>query len=201
TKQLLSAVEVQFTRLSTGKIHHTATTGNDGAFLTVLPSQEDYALRVHKQGYIFHSEHFALAKGVPNKAFELDIYLNPIEETITKDSPKKAVILKNVFFDTASAKLLAPSQGELNQLANLLKENPALRIQINGHTDNVGQAQANQQLSRARAKAVYDYLMQQGIAASRLQYEGFGADQPLASNTTPDGRQKNRRTEFVVLSR
>ncbi|MCB0683816.1 MAG: OmpA family protein, partial [Saprospiraceae bacterium] len=70
---------------------------------------------------------------------------------------------------------------------------------INGHTDDVGTEADNQQLSEARAKAVYDYLIREGIAASRLSYKGFGESQPLAPNDTPQGRQQNRRTEFEIL--
>jgi outer membrane protein OmpA-like peptidoglycan-associated protein len=74
-----------------------------------------------------------------------------------------------------------------------------LRIEIHGHTDNIGDEASNQQLSEARAKAVYDYLIQKGIIASRLAYKGFGKTQPIASNDTPEGRQTNRRTAFVVM--
>jgi len=76
--------------------------------------------------------------------------------------------------------------------------NASLRIQINGHTDNVGTDASNQQLSEARAKAVYDYLCTKGLAANRLKYKGYGEAQPLNSNDTTEGRTSNRRTEFIV---
>ena len=110
----------------------------------------------------------------------------------------KPVALRNVFFETGSAALRPESAAELDRLAALLTDAPALKIQINGHTDNVGDDASNQKLSEARAKAVYDYLIAKGIAAERLKYKGFGESQPLEANDTPEGRGRNRRTEFVV---
>ena len=110
----------------------------------------------------------------------------------------KPVVLHNVFFETGSATLRPASAAELDRLAALLLETPSLRIQINGHTDNVGNEAANQALSEARAKAVMDYLQSKQIAAARLRAKGFGESQPLQTNDTPEGREQNRRTEFVL---
>ena len=87
---------------------------------------------------------------------------------------------------------------ELEKLLMLLKKNPSLKIEISGHTDNVGSAEHNHELSRNRAKAVYDYLVQQQIAPARLSYEGYGFDKPIDDNSTEPGRANNRRTEFRV---
>ncbi|NNE30512.1 MAG: OmpA family protein [Saprospiraceae bacterium] len=110
------------------------------------------------------------------------------------------VILKNVFFDTASSELRPESFSELEKLKNFLNENPGLVIRIQGHTDNVGEDLYNKDLSLARAKAVYQFLIDKGISLQRLSFEGFGEIQPIDSNDTEQGRQNNRRTEFVVLS-
>jgi outer membrane protein OmpA-like peptidoglycan-associated protein len=80
----------------------------------------------------------------------------------------------------------------------LLRETPALRIQVSGHTDDVGDDASNQTLSENRAKAVHDYLVQNGITADRLRFKGFGETKPIETNDTPEGRARNRRTEFVV---
>lgn len=108
------------------------------------------------------------------------------------------MVLRNVFFETGSAELRPQSAAELDRLAELLTEVPSLKIQINGHTDNVGDDASNQTLSEARAKAVYDYLVAKNISAERLKFKGFGESQPVESNDTPEGRGRNRRTEFVV---
>jgi len=205
TNAILSEAQVEFIDLATGKMHSSSLTDWDGEFLTVLPVGKNYALNVRKQGFVFHSENFALQESKNlDEAFVLEIALQPIPETIAEVEfeevqPKsKPVVLKNIFFETASAKLRPESRTELERLQNLLTENPQLRIQINGHTDNVGAEEDNQQLSEARAKAVYDFLIENGIAERRLRYKGFGESQPIASNDSPDGRQQNRRTEFVV---
>jgi outer membrane protein OmpA-like peptidoglycan-associated protein len=82
----------------------------------------------------------------------------------------------------------------------LLKENPTLKIQINGHTDNVGKPADNLKLSNDRAQSVVKYLVTKGIDIKRLSFKGFGAVQPIASNTTEEGKAQNRRTELKVIS-
>lgn len=109
-------------------------------------------------------------------------------------------MLRNVFFETGSAALRPESTTELLQLKDLLDKNPTLKIRIQGHTDNVGSDAANLQLSESRARAVQDFLIQKGVSSGRLSSKGFGEAQPIASNDTPDGRQQNRRTEFVVVN-
>ncbi len=198
TKKLLEQVEVTFTILKTGAMHSSASTDAEGEFLTILPSNKDYALSVDKTGYVFHSEHFALEDGLPDAPFVLEIELVPIQETPSVAVKEKPIVLKNIFFDTGSANLLPASRMELERLGNLLKTQAKMRIQINGHTDNVGEDDSNMRLSEARAKAVYDDLIQQGISSARLRYKGFGETQTIASNETEAGRRENRRTEFVL---
>lgn len=91
------------------------------------------------------------------------------------------------------------SEIELNKVLAFLQKNPSLKIEISGHTDNIGTAQYNLQLSENRAKSVYDYLVQHGIEAKRLSYKGFGYQKPLDSNDTEKGRANNRRTEMKVM--
>ena len=77
---------------------------------------------------------------------------------------------------------------------------PSMRIEISGHTDNQGSKATNQRLSEARAKSVVDFLISEGVDASRLEYKGYAFDQPVADNSTKEGRAMNRRVEFKVLS-
>ena len=76
-----------------------------------------------------------------------------------------------------------------------------MRIELGGHTDNVGSEASNQKLSEQRAKAVYDYLVQHGVPAERLTYKGYGQSQPVADNSTPEGRRQNRRTVFTIIAK
>lgn len=176
-----------------------------GEFLLCLPSGKNYAFTVNRAKYAFYSNNFDLINSnTLDKPYSLDIPLIPLEEKPNATNPpektKRIVILKNIFFETASAKLLAASTTELDRLKTMLQDNPTLIIQINGHTDNEGSSSYNLTLSNNRALAVYEYLIKQGIAANRLKYKGFGETAPIATNETPEGRQENRRTEFEILS-
>jgi len=111
------------------------------------------------------------------------------------------IVLTNIFFDFNKATLRTESIAELDRLYKLLVDISTLKIEILGHTDNVGSATYNQQLSENRAKSVVNYLTEKGIAVERLQYKGYGFTQPVATNDTPEGRQINRRTEFKVLEK
>jgi outer membrane protein OmpA-like peptidoglycan-associated protein len=110
-------------------------------------------------------------------------------------------VLNNVFFDTDRSTLKKESEVELEKLCELMKSNPKIRVEIAGHTDNQGSKEHNLTLSRNRAKAVYDYLVAHGIKADRMRYKGYGFDQPVASNDTPEGRALNRRTEFKIVGK
>jgi outer membrane protein OmpA-like peptidoglycan-associated protein len=109
-------------------------------------------------------------------------------------------VLKNIFFDLNQYALKSSSQVELDNIVQLMKENPTLKIQINGHTDNIGKSKDNLVLSENRAKEVVKYLTEKGIQSQRLTYKGYGATQPVADNSTEQGRAKNRRTELKVIS-
>ena len=204
---LVALAEVM--NLTTARKHTSDSTETDGVFLVCLPAGQDFALNVTKAGYLFYSENFNLTtSNTFDKPYLLDIYLtpigqvNPISEGGTVSAPpttNKPVILRNVFFDTGSAILRPESNTELNILKNLLTDNPTLRIQINGHTDNIGAEADNLALSEARAKAVFAYLVQQGIGNERMQARGFGETVPIRNNDTPEDRQQNRRTEFEVI--
>lgn len=175
-------------------------TDQEGAFLFCIPAGVNYALHVESEGYLFHSEHFQPEYGADVSApFLLDILLSPVLPA--QNQPSVPVALRNVFFTSGSAALLPESQAELERLKEFLNAHPQVHIEVRGHTDNVGSDADNLKLSGLRAKAVCDYLSDQGISAERLAFKGFGETQPIASNDTPEGRRQNRRTEFVVIPR
>lgn len=163
-----------------------------GEFLVTLPAGKNYALNASKDGYLFYSENFALKENASNEAVKRDVPLQPIQIG-------KKIILKNIFFETAKFDLKENSKVELDKLVSFLKENPGLKIQIGGHTDNVGNAESNQELSMNRAKAVSNYLVEAEIAATRIKSIGYGASKPIETNDTEAGRAKNRRTEFEII--
>lgn len=187
--------------IDSGRPVAIVSTCDDGSYLVCLPAGKNYALSISKPDYLFFSEHFALVDSVRlDEPYQLDAALQPLIDDPATDIPaSKPVVLKNVFFATASADLLPSSTAELNRLVSLLDQHPMLSIQINGHTDNVGSEEDNLKLSEARALAVYNYLVKAGgIDPDRLRYAGFGESRPIAENDTPEGRQQNRRTEFEI---
>ena len=198
TKAPLEAL-AQIIDLETGLVAAERSTDPSGQFLVVLPAGKNYALNVSKPRYLFFSDHFELrGQGSADKPFLLEIELQPIPEN-GAPAEEKAIILKNVFFESGSAQLQPESITELERLRHLLEDNPGLRIQLNGHTDNVGTESDNQLLSEQRAKAVYSYLIEKGIDKTRLRYKGFGESRPVDTNETEAGRQNNRRTEFILF--
>ena len=111
----------------------------------------------------------------------------------------KTVRLKNIFFEFDKAELLPRSFVELRKLLKIMRENPMLNIEIQGHTDSKGDDTYNLSLSEKRAAAVVDFLNRNGIEKERTAYKGFGSQQPIADNANADGRQQNRRVEFLIL--
>lgn len=142
---------------------------------------------------------------IEDRKAELDATVDPLwsklatgrDSTITEEV--LTLRLKYVFFETGSNKLDVLSNHELDYIAALLKKHPHIRLEIAGHTDNVGDAAANRTLSNARAASVRDRLVSQGVAASRFAVNGYGDSKPLDTNDTEEGRSKNRRTELRVI--
>ncbi|MFN3402880.1 MAG: OmpA family protein [Cytophagaceae bacterium] len=163
-----------------------------GEYMVSLPSGKNYGVTVEKKGKLFYSENIYLTDKDGYKEINSEITLEPV-----KTGAK--IILKNIFFDTGKDELRPESLSELQRLVNLLKENPSIKIEISGHTDNIGNSELNQKLSERRAKNVVDFLIKSGIPAARLNAIGYGSSKPVADNNTEEGRQRNRRTEFKIL--
>ena len=173
----------------------------NGNMITSLPTNIDYAFFVEREGYMFYSGKFSL-EGIQDVSdpFILEIQLSPIPkvEDEVKKVEAKPIILNNIFFESGSATLKAESDIEITKLAQNLKTNPTLNIEIHGHTDNVGTDGDNLVLSEERAKAVMMALVDKGILSTRISSKGFGESMPIDTNDTEEGRKNNRRTEFVV---
>jgi len=189
---LPSAVEL--IDLATKQIVSKVQTDERGNYLITLPAGKDYAFNVARKGYLFYSDNFSLKDKAPDSTYKKNIPLQPIEVAA-------AVVLKNIFFDFGQFEITAQSGAELDRLVQLLQENPTLKLQIEGHTDNIGNIADNLKLSQNRAQSVVTYLVGKGIVASRLTAKGFGASKPIASNETEEGRAKNRRTEAKVTGK
>ena len=201
--------------LQTGQeVIYSYSDSKNGSFLVTLPINKDYGLFVNKEGYFPYSINFNLT--VPENSTEPYHQDVPLIPKTSKD----AIRLENVFFDLDSYNLRPESYVELDKLADYLKANPTMKIELQGHTDSQGDNAHNLELSKNRAKAVMDYLITKGIAKERLTSNGFGETQPdsiIVGSTTQvlteeyinslktdkekrDAHQKNRRTVYVVKS-
>ncbi len=156
-----------------------------------IKKDEEFILTAKKKGYVYSSVYIN-----PNeKLFEIPKIVNldvkPIGNGLVYE-------LKDVNFASGSATLDMASKVYLDYLIEFLKENPTVYIDLQGHTDNIGNDESNRNLSNKRAKTVMNYLTETGITAERLSHQGFGESKPIATNNTPEGRALNRRTEFMI---
>lgn len=165
-----------------------------GAYLMVLTQGAEYALYVSRPGYLFQNLYFNYVESEHLAPIVMDISLERAKEGA-------AVVLNNIFFDYNKFDLKEKSYSQLDEVVRFMQENPALRVEISGHTDNQGSADYNRQLSLKRAQAVASYLATKGVQPQRVLQKGYGADKPITDNDTEEGRQQNRRIEFRVLGK
>ncbi|GAB3328879.1 OmpA family protein [Marivirga atlantica] len=164
-----------------------------GEFELIVPEGGNYGVSTSKKGYLFNSINFDLPQFSEYQEIDVSILLDKAEVG-TK------MVLKNIFFDSGSSDLRTESLGELEVIKDLLMNSPDLRVQINGHTDDIGNSVYNKLLSKKRAQSVVNYLIANGINTDRLEAKGFGEEQPLVSNDDEiGGREINRRTEIEIL--
>jgi outer membrane protein OmpA-like peptidoglycan-associated protein/tetratricopeptide (TPR) repeat protein len=184
----------ELTDLDTGReIYRSFSDSTSGTFLVSIPANHNYMLNVSRRGYLFYSDNFAL-KGVYNaeKPYLKDIPLQPIQVG-------NSIVLKNVFYETDSYALKKESVTELNKVVRFLQTNPAIRIEISGHTDNTGTEEYNRILSENRAKTVAAYLLNASIEPGRIVHKGYGMSSPASQNETEAGKAQNRRTELKII--
>ncbi len=173
-----------------------------------IQKKNDMLLQVKKEGNAFTSQLLS-QKDPETKKMMTSIDLNAAKtesiEINMETKPievGKAYTLNNLYFDQNRADLKSESTVVLDEFATYLKENPTVKININGHTDNVGSEVDNKNLSTDRAFTVFEYLRAHGVNKEQISaYAGFGATQPIAPNDTEEGRAKNRRTEFLIVSK
>jgi outer membrane protein OmpA-like peptidoglycan-associated protein len=185
---------VELVDIKTGRLVSQVETDTDGNYLTILPKGRKYAFNVNKKGSLFYSSQFNTEDSSNGQSKIVDVPLQTINVGAN-------IILKNIFFNSAKFDLLPESILELDRLVLLMNENPTIKIQINGYTDNIGKDVDNKTLSEARAKSVISYLNTKGIQVARLLSKGYGATNPISSNDTEEGRALNRRTEVVIIAK
>jgi OOP family OmpA-OmpF porin len=163
-----------------------------GAYQITLPYGKNYGFNADNENFVPISDNLDLKKAGEYQEITKDLYMVPFEKG-------QVVRINNLFFEFAKADLKSESFPDLNRLVDLLTRKANLRIEIGGHTDNVGSDDANNKLSAARAVAVVKYLVSKGIATTRIKANGYGKTKPVATNDTDEGRAQNRRVEFTIL--
>jgi len=181
------------------KTHKTASVISDtvnASFAAVVneSQKQEYVVTVNKNGYAFNSGIVTAKDTFAGKALKMDFNMKPL-------SSGGDYVLNDIYYKTNSAQLESVSLAVVQAFANYMKANPTIKVKIAGYTDNVGDDQSNLVLSSNRASTVMQALVKEGINAQRLSSQGYGAANPVASNETEEGRQKNRRTEFVITQK
>lgn len=192
TKKPLKA-DVQLYDLNTDQLTQYVTSDPEqGDYTVVLNEGRQYAMYAVADKYLMKSLSFDYTDKRSFDPLTLDIYLEPVRAGRT-------IVLNNLFFDTNKYELKPKSRTELNRLVQFMQQYQEVQVEVSGHTDDVGADADNMVLSQNRAKAVYNYLSEHGVKATRLRFKGYGETRPLVANDSEAHRQQNRRIEFRLL--
>ncbi|MEY4929410.1 MAG: putative outer membrane protein, partial [Bacteroidota bacterium] len=194
TKNPVSA-EILFEDLVADKeVGEAISDPKTGSYRITLPNGKNYGIRAVAKGFISVNENLELLTITKYAEIEKDLFLVPIEVGETMQ-------LNNVFFEKGRPTLMPQSFPELDRLVQIMEENPSIKIELGGHTDNVGNKDALMKLSQDRVLSVKAYLEKKGIKKDRIDGKGYGSTQPIAPNTNEADRQRNRRVEFRITKK
>ena len=187
---MLPAAEIRLLDGKTGDPFAEGSVGADAHYHIPVPTRRDFVLLVEAPGHLFKSVRIESGgiQGRENRDFEL----SPLKEGAE-------VVLRNVFFDSGSADLASDSEPELLEVAAWLRSNPHVRLEVEGHTDDVGSAEDNLSLSAQRAGSVMAYLLAEGAGSAQLSAVGYGQSRPAVEAQTEEARRQNRRTSLRVV--
>jgi OmpA-OmpF porin, OOP family len=192
--------KIIYERLSDGKeIGIAQSNPETGEYEIRLPGGELYGVRAEAPGHISENQNLDLRDfKTDGQITYKDMSIAPIE--IAKIDKGVKITLNNIWFDFDKFTLKSESFPELNRLVELLDEQPSIKVEVSGHADAIGTEEYNQKLSKNRAEKVSQYLIQKGISKDRISTTSYGESRPVDSNETKEGRQKNRRVEFTILT-
>lgn len=187
-KNISPGDKIFFVSKKTGKIY-SKISDNEGKFKISLPNGSEYQIKIKS----FNQEMNYTAVNIIDANYDMEFDIN-----ISYELPK-TYTLKDVHFDTNRATIKKGSYKSLNDLAEFMLIKKTLKIELAGHTDNEGSADKNLDLSQRRAEAVRNYLIKKGVPGNRLTAVGYGETQPVASNSSEEGKSLNRRTEVRII--
>ncbi len=207
TREILPNTKVTILDVK-GDVMQDFVTGNDGKFLFRVYENERYTLMGENDGYLVKRQPYTtVGKSVPLESLK-ELVTNITLDTILvldKLEKNKIFVLNNIYFELDKSDIRPDAAAELDKLVELLNDNPEIKIEMSSHTDSIASNSYNIQLSQRRAESTVAYLVRKGIAPERMVAKGYGEERPIARNTNPDGsdnpegRQRNRRTEFKIL--
>lgn len=178
-----------------GKIIATFQSNSaSGKFVISLPSGKNYGFAIYADNYLFYSDNFEIPEFEEYHEVTRNVALQKIIVGSTVD-------LRNVFFAYNKSNIDSQSKVELDRIISLMKKHKKLKLEVDGHTDNIGSAGFNKKLSLQRAKAVVNYIVAKGISKDRFAYNGYGFSKPKATNATVEGRKLNRRCEIKIIDK
>jgi len=207
TREILADTKVSLLDQG-GDVMQEFVTGNDGKFLFRVYENENYVLLGDHDGYIIKRQSYTtLGKSVPLESLKELVTNITLDTLLILDrlEKNKIFVLKNIYFEYDKADIRTDAAKELDKLVELLNDNPEIKIEMGSHTDSVASEVYNIELSQRRAESTVNYLIRKGIDQKRLVAKGYGESKPIARNTNrdgtdnPEGRQRNRRTEFKIL--
>lgn len=192
TQQPISAT-IDFHRSgdTKAKLDSVQSFASTGLYRMSLPRGQVYTYMAFARGYTALNDVLDLTKVKSGEAVTRDIYLTPL-------SVGDKITLKNIYFEVSKSELLKASFAELNKLVAMMQENPGMAIRLEGHTDVVGDHDANQELSQDRVDACRAYLVSHGIGSERIEAIGYGDTRPIVKKGTDEERKVNRRVEFII---
>ena len=185
---------IELKNVETKKVEEIPLDSNTGNYVAVTPYNNNYVMTVKKEGFVYETKYIAKVDSSHPVVRKVDVEIKPIELN-------QSYRINDIYFGFNKFDLSDESMFVLDQLIEFLSENPGIFIQIQGHTDNIGNDADNMRLSDHRARSVYNYFVLRGISSSRLTYKGFGKTMPVTGNDTEEGRARNRRTVFVITKK
>jgi len=192
--QIPLAAKLELKNLETQEVMEVDYDTSTGRYASVVLFDADYIMTVKQEGHAYNSAYFATEDSTIEAPVKVNFDIQKVEVGGTYK-------LNNIFFATNSYELNKISKNILADFSTFLSANPSIMVSIHGHTDNVGDAKSNLELSKNRAKSVYRFLISLGISDRRLSFKGFGQTKPIVSNNSQKGRAQNRRTEFVITNK
>jgi len=181
------------TKFEDGIVQSKEKNFTGGAFEIEVPKEGSTDLIFSSKGYTFETITLPDEKAVD------DLTMEPLELTLSKAETGETISIGSIHYEVGSANLEPNSIPTLQNLLQMMKENPSIKIEIAGHTDATGSAEVNMTLSKKRAESVASWLIQNGLLSKRISTIGFGDTRPIADTSTEEGRRKNRRTEITIL--